>query len=163
MNKILPAILGALALVALVWLAFRSQATLEANLPAKREFAQLKDAYLDAYAAKLATGGNMVAILGTGSMAPYIPAAPKGTDPLAVTVGFAVTDPTATFASVKVGDVLLYRPASKPDSVWMHVVAAIDSRGLIMSGLNNEVSESWMRVTAANYVGKVAFVFVHKP
>ena len=69
-------------------------------------------------------------------------------------------DRAATFAGVTVGALVVYVPAWASGGHVMHQAAARDAGGWIMSGLHNERSETWERVTAANYIGTVARVYV---
>lgn len=143
--KTLGVIVGlALALALLVYLATRSQRVLEAGLPPRFECVGQFDALVKA-------GENAVPIAGTGSMAPYIPAAAPDLDPLATIVAYARPRAGATFADIKPGDLVIYRAAWNPSHPVMHQAAQRDAQGWIMSGLHNNRSESWERVTAANF------------
>ncbi len=152
MKTILP-IVALLALLAVVILAARNQRVLEAGLPPRIECASEAEA-------RERAGAGAVRILGTGSMAPYIPAAPAGRDPHATTVAFAVMEPGATFADIATGKLCTYRPEWDAKAHVIHGAAARDGLGWIMSGLHNARSESWARVTAANFTGIVARVYV---
>ena len=105
-----------------------------------------------------ATGGLVLAVAGTGSMAPYIRAAAP-TD----VVAYAVTDPMRQFADVSRGDLCSYHPESDLTANWLHQAAQLDTAGWIMTGLANRQHENWMRMTAANFVGVIAKTFVWKP
>ena len=146
----------ALLLAAIIVVAKRKEATLVAGLPVRLVCAD--------QAAALAQAGPAAAIpvLGTGSMAPYIPSALPGRDPLATIVAYAVLDTTATFAGLTVGALVVYTPAWAKGRV-MHQAALHDAGGWIMSGLHNERSETWERLTPATYVGTVARVYVWPP
>jgi len=74
-RSLLLAVL-ALGLVVVLGLALRSERVLTAGLPL-RIVAKTQEE------ARALAGLGAVAVLGTGSMAPYIAAAPAGTDPLA--------------------------------------------------------------------------------
>ena len=71
-----------LLVVALLLLAFWQHRAMASGLPPRVVCASPVEAYLKA-------GGGAIQVLGTGSMAPYIPAAPKGSDPLTTEIGRA--------------------------------------------------------------------------
>ena len=73
-----------------------------------------------------------------------------------------VTDPAATFASIRQGQLLLYRPDWFKGTV-MHVASVKDSGGWLMSGIANATSEPYWRVTSSNFVATVAAVFIVSP
>ena len=102
-------------------------------------------------------------MLGTGSMAPYIPAAPIGMDALTTIVAYVVTDAKATFADIAPGALCLYRPAWSPQFTVLHGAAQKDGDGWIMSGLHNKHSETGWRVTERNFLGLAAAVYVWLP
>ena len=145
----------ALLLAAILLVARHKERVLVAGLPARIVCA-------DQRAAEAQAGPGAISVLGTGSMAPFIPAALPGRDPLATVVAYAVLDGTATFAGLTVGALVVYTPAWAHGRV-MHQAAARDAGGWIMSGLHNARSETWERLTPATYVGTVARVYVWPP
>jgi hypothetical protein len=149
-GLILALVLG---LAALLVVSKRKQAEIARGLPPRVVCTSQADALAQA-------GAGATPILGTGSMAPWIPAALPGLDPRKTVVAYAAMDGAATFAGVTVGALVVYVPAWASGGHVMHQAAARDSGGWIMSGLHNERSETWERVTAANYVGTVARVYV---
>ncbi len=153
-NAALPGIIaGCLVLVVLLWLAFRSQKTLEAGLPPRVECKS------QAEALQLAGKGS-IPILGTGSMAPFIPSAKPGQVPLDTVVAYATTSAKG-YDDITPGALCIYRPTwPNPTGAVMHSAALHDRSGWIMSGLNNARSESWARVTPANFIGIVDRVYV---
>lgn len=152
--KTIGAIVGlALVLALLVFLATRSQRVLEAGLPPRFECVGQLDALVKA-------GERAVPIAGTGSMAPYIPPAAPGLDPLATIVAYARPREGARFEDIKAGDLVIYRAAWNPANPVMHQAAQRDSLGWIMSGLHNERSESWERVTAENFKAIIERIYV---
>lgn len=160
-TPLLLAILAAaLVLGGLSWLAARSQRTLERGLPPRIVCASLPAAAAEAAAWQRQHGGTLLPILGTGSMQPYIPAAPAGADPRATIVAYAVTAAGATYHDIAPGALCTYRPTFDASGHYIHGAAERDRHGWIMSGLNNERSESWARVTPQNFTGLVAIVFV---
>tara|TARA_R110000868_G_scaffold93805_1_gene259359 strand:+ start:274 stop:561 length:288 start_codon:yes stop_codon:yes gene_type:complete len=92
-------------------------------------------------------------------MAPYIPAAPAGADPLRTVSALAVLVSGARYADIKAGSLVIYVPRWANRNV-MHQAAQIDGKGWIMTGLGNKTYETMERVTAANFVGIVARTYV---
>jgi len=145
-------ILGLVALiVAIAIIARQRQHVLEAGLPLRISCANQSDALVRA-------GSAAILVLGTGSMAPYIPASAAGLDPLKTVTAYAVLG-TKPFSDIKVGDLVVYRAAWAGGQYVIHQAASLDSTGWIMSGLHNARSESWARVTAAEFAGVVARVY----
>ena len=151
--KTLGLILAALALCAAIYLAVRSQRVLEAGLPPRMEHATQA-------LALVAAGPHAVPVAGTGSMAPYIPAAPTGRDPLATVVAYVTPQPGATFASITPGALVIYRPRWAAGTHVLHQAAQLTAAGWVMTGLHNTRSESWEPITAAEFVALVAAVHV---
>ena len=89
-------------------------------------------------------------------MAPYLPAAPVGWDPKKTVVAYAVTRAGAGFNAIRPGSLVVYSASWNTEFVIMHGAAEKDGLGWIMSGLHNERSEAYWRVTAANFRGIVA-------
>lgn len=151
-SKLLVAGL-ALALVALFVLSYRTKRVLELGLPERVECLNQADA--------LARAGNgAFPILGTGSMAPFIPPAPAGLDPMQTVVAYAVAREGATFEDARLGNWVVYAPTWQAKLFAMHAVAQRDAGGLIMTGLHNKDFESFTRVTPANFRALVAKVYV---
>jgi len=163
-RNIIPALAAALLIAILLFLAYRSQRVLEQGLPARIVCASQADALAQASASGPLTDHVSrltapIPILGTGSMAPYIPAAPAGQDPLKTIVAYAVVS-GAGYAAITHGKLVVYRTPDSPVGRSIHGAALQDSGGWIMSGLHNERSESWARVTPANFVAIVVRVYV---
>ena len=153
MNRNTLYAVGALVLAAvLTVLAVMAQRTLTSNLP---ERIKCRD---EAEARALA-GPSAIPVLGTGSMAPFIPPAPAGKDPLNTIVALVVLERSASFLDVSAGDLCIYYPAWHNGPV-MHQAALKDSGGWIMSGLGNAKSEAAWRVTSDNFGGIVKTAYV---
>lgn len=144
--------LGVAALVVVLLLARRNRNTLERGLPPRVVCASRAEAERQA-------GGGAVAVLGTGSMAPYIPAAGAGLDPLATICAYVVLVPGATVADVTEGALCIYVPNWAGRNV-MHQAAAFDGGGWIMTGLHNKTYENSERMTGEKFVGLVARTYV---
>ena len=142
----------ALGLVVVLALALRSERVLTAGLPLRIVVASEVEAW------KLA-GPAAVVVLGTGSMAPYIPPAPAGADPLRTVCALVVLVPQARYTDIKAGALCIYVPVWAGRNV-MHQAAQIDSGGWIMTGLGNKAYENRERVTAANFVGIASRTYV---
>jgi len=142
----------ALGLVVVLGLALRSERVLTAGLPLRIVVASETEAWTLA-------GPSAVVVLGTGSMAPYIPAAPAGADPLRTVSALAVLVSGARYQDIKAGTLCIYVPVWAGRNV-MHQAAQIDGKGWIMTGLGNKAYENRERVTAANFVGIVARTYV---
>jgi hypothetical protein len=154
-NKTILGIIAlCLALVVLLWLAFRSQDVLTQGLPERVMCADQADALKQA-------GKGALGVLGTGSMAPFIPASPAGLDPLKTIVAYAAPS-GATYDAIRPGDLCVYW-YTLPDGrriLVIHQAALKDGDGWIMSGYHNARSESWARVTSSNFVAIVSKVYV---
>ena len=118
--------------------------------------------YYNAAYAK-AHGYRVTPVLGTGSMAPYIPAAPTGADPHATVMAYVVIDPAASFENITAGALCIYRTEWSPRYSVLHQAAQRDGLGWIMSGLHNPRSESAWRITPQNFDGIVRATFVWTP
>lgn len=147
-RTLLFVLLGLVAIAALLFVANKNSRMLKAGLPLRIVVASEAEAW------KLA-GPRAVVVLGTGSMAPYIPAAPKGADPLRTVCALVVLDPNARYADITTGALCIYVPVWAGRHV-LHQAAQIDGKGWIMTGLGNKDYENKERVTAANFVGIVA-------
>lgn len=154
MNRNLIIGLGAIATLALlIGLALHFQHVLEAGLPPRVECASQSEAQ-----AKASAGA--IPVLGTGSMAPYIPAARAGLDPKKTIVAYVVPQSGATFAAVKAGSLCIYSPEWDANARYLHQAAQQDGDGWIMTGLHNAEYESHWRVTPANFIAIAAKVYV---
>lgn len=154
-RSILVALL-ALGLVVVLGLALRSERTLTAGLPLRIVAKSQEEA-------RTLAGLGAVAVLGTGSMAPYIAAAPKGSDPLSTVMAYVVTVQGATIADVRAGSLVIYSINYVAGSNTMHQAAQLDAGGWIMTGLGNKAYENKVRVTKENFVGIVSRVYVWTP
>ena len=152
MNRVVLVLALVLGLAALLVVSKRKQADLARGLPPRIVCASQGEAFALA-------GVAATPVLGTGSMAPWIPAALPGLDPRQTVVAYAVIDTAATYDGITTGALVVYFATWAGGRV-LHQAAARDSGGWIMSGLHNERSETWERVTAANYIGTVARVYV---
>jgi len=141
-----------LGLVVVLGLALRSERVLLAGLPTRVVVASEADAWTLA-------GPSAVVVLGTGSMAPYIPSAPAGADPLRTVSALAVLMSGASYSDIKAGALVIYVPRWAGRNV-MHQAAQIDGKGWIMTGLGNKDYETKERVTAANFVGIVQRTYI---
>ena len=150
-RSILVALL-ALGLVVVLGLALRSERTLTAGLP-------LRIVVKSQQEAQTLAGLGAVAVLGTGSMAPYIAAAPKGSDPLATVMAYVVTVQGATIADVRAGSLCIYVPDWAGRHV-MHQAASFSEGGWIMTGLGTKNYETTERMTGRNFVGIVARTYI---
>ena len=152
MNRIALVVALVLGLAALLVVSKRKQADLARGLPPRIVCANQGEAFALA-------GVGATPVLGTGSMAPWIPAALPGLDPRKTVVAYAVIDTAATYDGITTGALVVYFATWAGGRV-LHQAAARDGGGWIMSGLHNERSETWERVTAKNYIGTVARVYV---
>jgi len=163
MNRTLViSILGGIAVLCFIGgLALRFQNKMEDGLPPQSQCANRAEA-LDAAVHAAGPGVPIYAVVGTGSMVPYLPAAPAGQVPLDTVVAYAVPRASATFADIQEGDLCTYRADWLPDpaNCVMHQAAMKDHAGWIMSGLHNKSSESGDRVTARNFRAIVARTYV---
>ena len=141
-----------LGLVVVLGLALRSERVLLAGLPTRVVVASEAEAWTLA-------GPSAVVVLGTGSMAPYIPSAPAGADPLRTVSALAVLMSGASYSDIKAGALVIYVPRWAGRNV-MHQAAQIDGKGWIMTGLGNKDYETKERVTAANFVGIVQRTYI---
>lgn len=149
--------LAVVVVAALLALAWSAQRTLERGLPPRDDTSRSQAAALVAANSWAITnnGGMVSAVLGTGSMAPYIPAG----DPPSQIVAYAVTHGGATFYDVTPGALCLYRYGTG-NIVAIHGAAKLSGAGWVMSGLHNANSDITM--TRDNFIGIVARVFIWK-
>jgi hypothetical protein len=146
----------ALGLVVVLGLALRSERVLTAGLPLRIVVASETEAWTLA-------GPSAVVVLGTGSMAPYIPSAPAGADPLKTIAAYAVVNTNLTYKDITPGALVIYSINYVKGSNTMHQAALLDASGWIMTGLGNKEYENRVRVTSDNFVGIVSKVYVWKP
>lgn len=149
---ILGLALGLLLIVVLL-VAGHNQRTLTAGLPPRIVCATQEEARVQA-------GPTAIPVLGTGSMAPYIPAAAPGRDPFATVVAYIVPSADLVFADIAPGRLVVYKPDWSPRYSVTHGAAVQDAAGWIMSGLHNRDYEARTRVTAENFRAIVAAVYV---
>jgi hypothetical protein len=150
--KTLGLILAVLALALAIYLAVRSQRVLEAGLPPRLEHATQA-------LALVAAGPQAVPVAGTGSMAPFIPAAlPGAGDPRTIVVAYITPRPGAGISDITPGALVIYRPVWNNGLPVIHGAALRDSAGWVMSGLANARSEPGERVTTENFVALVESV-----
>ncbi len=146
-------LLGAvIGIAVLVLIARHKQTVLERGLPPRVVCASAADALTQA-------GPGAIPVLGTGSLAPYLPPSAPGLDPLKTVVAYAAIDPTSRFDDIRAGTLCIYSADWTKFHV-MHQASTRDSLGWIGSGLNNAHSESFARITPKNFVGIVARVYV---
>lgn len=82
----------------------------------------------------------------------------KSMEPLIVGRVHLVSEATP-FEELRVGQVAIYRADWHPASPVAHRLVLRDSYGFIPSGDNVRNSESWMRVTPENYLGRVVAIY----
>lgn len=153
MNRsALYAILAGLAVVGVLVIAWKSHNENVSMLPPAIDCANQEEA-------KNRAGLFAIAILGTGSMQPLIPTAPRGSDPMKTVVAYAKLRADVAFSDVQRGDLCLYAAEWSNGSLVMHQAARKDAHGWIMSGTANAHSERRWRVTEANFRGVVARVY----
>ena len=144
-------LIGAAVLAIIAFFAVRQQRAMIAGLPPRVVCASPVDAHLQA-------GIGAIEVLGTGSMAPYIPKAPAGSDPLTTVVAL-VKPSERPFKSILKGDLVVYRPKWAKGNV-MHQAAQKQGEKWIMSGLHNAQSESFEPIGEDQFVCIVDKVFV---
>lgn len=172
MPRALSILAGVAVVALLVFLALRWDRRMHAGLPPQTVCESQAAAYQAAldFALTLEPDQDkarqlVVAILGTGSMHPYFPAAPAGMDPRRTVVAYTVRQPDATIDDVREGSLVSYRADWLPagDYAVAHQAAKLDAFGWIMAGLANAHYENRHRVTARNFVGITAASFVWFP
>lgn len=144
--------LAVLGLAAVLAFAVRNQRALERGLPPRIVTKSEAEA-------RALAGPGCVAVLGTGSMAPFIPASKPGLDPFVTICGFVVLQPGATVEDVKTGALCVYSPDWAGRSV-LHQAASFSDGGWIMTGLHNKGYENKERMTGRNFIGLVARVYI---
>ena len=103
-------------------------------------------------------GVGCIGVLGTGSMAPFIPPAPEGSDPMFTIVAYAKPS-NRPFEAIRKGDLVVYRP-SWAKGLVIHQAAQKQGNKWIMSGLNNSQSESFEPVGADQFVCIIEKVYI---
>ena len=146
----------ALGLVLILALALRSERVLVNGLPPRIVVKSQVEA-------RALAGALAVPVLGTGSMAPYIPSATNGADPLKTVVAYAVLNTDLVYSDITPGALVIYSINYVKGSNTMHQAALLDASGWIMTGLGNKEYENRVRVTSANFVGIVSKVYIWKP
>ena len=151
MNQVRYLLIGA-AVIALIFAAvwWQRRQMVEA-LPERVVCQSKEDAYVKA-------GPMAFPVLGTGSMAPFIPPAPKGSDPMFTIVAYAKPS-NRPFEAMKKGDLVVYR-ASWAKGFIIHQAAQKQGNKWIMSGLNNSQSESFEPVGADQFVCIIEKVYI---
>ena len=140
-----------LLFAALLLLAFWQHRAMASGLPPRVACLSPIDAHQQA-------GAGAYEVLGTGSMAPFIPPAPKGSDPLKTVVALA-KPVSLPFTAIKKGDLVIYRPKWS-NGLIIHQAAQQTASGWIMSGLGNAQSESFEPITEKEFVAIVGAVYV---
>ena len=140
-----------LFIAALLLLAFWQHRAMASGLPPRIVCSSPVEAYLKA-------GSGAIQVLGTGSMAPYIPAAPAGSDPLTTVVAL-VKPSERSFKSILKGDLVVYRPKWAKGNV-MHQAAQKQGGKWIMSGLGNSQSESFEPIGEDQFVCIIETTYV---
>jgi hypothetical protein len=139
----------------LLILARKNQKVLHDGLPQRIEVASQAEA-------KALAGPLGIPVLGTGSMAPYIPAAAVGLDPFTTVCAYVVLVPGATVEAVTPGALCIYVPDWAKRNV-MHQASSFVDGGWVMTGLHNKGYENKERMTGSNFVGLVARTYVWHP
>jgi len=140
-----------LLIAALLLLAFWQHRAMASGLPPRVVCLSPVDAHMQA-------GPTAYEVVGTGSMAPYIPAAPKGADPLKTVVALA-KPVSLPFKAIRKGDLVVYRP-KWANGLVIHQAAQETASGWIMSGLGNKQSESFEPITEKEFVALIGAVYV---
>ena len=135
---------------AILIIARNTQNTLERGLPPR----QVAAGSMEAFTAALEFAGDITrvyAVVGTGSMAPYIPAAQLGHDPKTTVVAYAIGRKGAKFADITPGALCVYQAEWDAKISVIHGAIEKTQDGWIMSGLHNARSEAHWRVTQDNF------------
>ena len=140
-----------LLLAALLLLAFWQHRAMASGLPPRVACLNQLDALAKA-------GPSSYPVLGTGSMAPYIPEASAGSDPVKAVVAYA-KPLSVPFKAIRKGDLVVYRPKWS-NGLIIHQAAQKTGSGWIMSGLNNKQSESFEPITEKEFVAVIGAVYV---
>jgi len=140
-----------LLIAALLLLAFWQHRAMASGLPPRIVCLSPVDAHMQA-------GPTAYEVVGTGSMAPYIPKAPSGADPLKTVVALA-KPVSLPFKAIRKGDLVVYRP-KWANGLVIHQAAQETASGWIMSGLGNKQSESFEPITEKEFVALIGAVYV---
>lgn len=151
-TVILIAVLFTVLITVLVF-ARRSQRVLHNGLPERILCTS------QAEAQRLA-GPTAIAVLGTGSMAPFIPPAPIGINPLTVVCAYAVPASGVLYKDITPGALVVYAIEYVKGHTTMHQAALLDGGGWIMTGLHNKGYETNVRVTKENFIAVVSKVYI---
>lgn len=154
-RTVFGALAGLAFLALLTGIAFRRQRSLEDGLPPRIECANRGEAMMAALHAATEHGGSILPVLGTGSMAPYIPRAAPGLDPRKTEVSYVLTRAGARWSDVSARNLCLYGVGNM---LVLHQAEKRTKDGWIMTGLHNERSDVWM--TPESFRGIVAMTFV---
>jgi hypothetical protein len=100
-------------------------------------------------------GLGAVGVRGTGSMVPFIPASPA--NPMTI-VAYAAPS-GKRFNELRKGDLVVYYADWAKGNV-IHQAAQKDGKGWIMSGLGNNRSEAFARVTDITFICHVGTIYV---
>lgn len=152
-TRVLLIALVVIGIAVLLVLARRNQRVLIDGLPERIECKTQTEALMLA-------GPTAIPVLGTGSMAPFIPAARAGLDPLATVCAYAVPQANSRYSDVAPGKLVVYAIEYVKNRNTMHQAALLDGGGWIMTGLHNKGYENKVRVTKENFVAVVARVYV---
>jgi len=151
LSKLRYIAIGAIVAALIAYITWRQQQQMIAGLPPRITCSSQADAQAKA-------GPRAFPVLGTGSMAPYIPPAAKDKDPRSTVVAYAKPGDKG-FADIRKGDLVTYH-ASWAKGFVLHQAAQKDSGGWIMSGLHNAHSESFTRITEREFVAVISEVYV---
>jgi uncharacterized protein YxeA len=142
----LPIILGVLALVIGSFFIVRGHNAMIRSLP------PVVDSTHAEVQSLMLAGADMVAVLGTGSMQPYIPAGKQNSSEI---VAYVQVERVA-FDKLRRGDLIIFRFGNLN---ILHQLAAKDGDGWIASGLHNERYD-YPRVNVGNFVGRVSKTYL---
>lgn len=141
-----------LVLIGLLLIAYRQHKAMVGALPARYVCASQEEARKEA-------GQDAFPIAGTGSMVPFIPASKPGLDPASTIVAYAVPDRNKAYSDIRKGDLVVYW-ADWARGTIIHQAAQKDGNGWIMSGLHNDRSEAWERMTEPKFRAVIKAVYV---
>jgi hypothetical protein len=117
------------------------------KLPPKENFPSAFEAQRTLYE----RGLSPIIVLGTGSMAPYIPEKDEN-----AIVAYAGLD-KSSFSELKPGMLVVYKTGSGKN--YLHRLGQKTAKGFIVYGINNRKADSEF-VTPDNFIGRVAKVHV---
>jgi len=157
MNRsTLIAVLAVVLLIVLISLALRFQRDMAAGRPPQDQSSHTVGEAL-AKARTKAGSGPIYSILGTGSMAPYLPAGQP--DEI---VAYAIARPGATFADVRKGNLVVALDPNNPAGATMHQAGAKQGATWILTGLANTRSDTG-RMTPDTFLAIVAKTYTWNP